>query len=377
MLRNLLYSLSLHLFVFLLLYSDTILYGTERTLDLAAGQKRDMEIDKLYKIKNHLFDGNKLRTLTLKQKIDLYENYDKIKSIKTAKYNEIKNRLKDNMVFSTKENINKEAKMVQNDNAVDANVINKNNYNIVTKEHHNIYVDESKLTKEQIKKIDEQNKLKEKIREQIKTDTDNRNVQARKEDDSEQMSLDELLDNLDKSLIVVNDKTKQDFTVVDTKNKNASTDLKEIADLMKIDDIDKLIEAKDNITNNDVYTIFTKEDYNIMSQTKSSIYELSFRERSNIQKQIMTCYKNAILKTRKNSSIVMSARIKLDKNGQIDINDITFEIEEEQNIKDIDKNEYFTTIENIKLALVYCNPLRGLPNYKYNIWKNMNLIFNN
>jgi hypothetical protein len=78
--------------------------------------------------------------------------------------------------------------------------------------------------------------------------------------------LDDVLNNLDKELVTISNKTKQEFKTIDTNNKNndnnnISTNLKEIADLIKIDDIDKLIKAKDNITDSDVYTIFTKEDY--------------------------------------------------------------------------------------------------------------------
>ena len=73
----------------------------------------------------------------------------------------------------------------------------------------------------------------------------------------------------------------------------------------------------------------------------------------------------------------MSAKISLSKNGQIDMNNVIFNVVNEDGVDLKDKNAYFTTVENIKLALVYCNPLRGLPTFKYNIWKNMNLTFNN
>ena len=69
--------------------------------------------------------------------------------------------------------------------------------------------------------------------------------------------------------------------------------------------------------------------------------------------------------------------LNIDTITRIAKNNIVFEIQNEENIDDVNKNDYFITVENIKLALVYCNPLRGLPTFKYNVWKNMNLTFNN
>lgn len=392
MLRNLLYSISLHLLLILVMYTSTVLYKPKRYLDLNAESIKEMGQTELKEIKKNLSNNSKFSKLTLKQKIDLYENYNKLKSIKTEKYEQIKDKLKDNIIFSTKKEIPSNKTVINNTKDIEVPIVktednlNKNDYVVVEKESHKVYVSESNFTKEEIDKINQQNENKEKIRKQIKkVDAVKNEKQESKKQESNKKEvktdLNDFIDSLDKDLAAINDENKKEFKVVDTSNTitNETMDnLAEINELMKIDNLDELIRLKDNVNSKDIEHIFTKEDYEIMANNnKNSIYELSFREKSNIQKQIKICYKNAVLKTQKSSSIVMSAKISLDKSGQIDMNNIIFEIQNEENVGDIDKNNYFITVENIKLALVYCNPLRGLPTFKYNIWKNMNLTFNN
>lgn len=369
MIRNLLYSISLHLLFILVLYSNTILYKPKKSLDLSTDYIKEMSKEDLAKIKTNLSGNSKLSSLTLKQKIDLYENYDKLKSIKAVEYERIKSSLKSNKVFSNSK------KQVVSRNNTDKTVTNvdngitNSNYNVVQKDSYNLYVAESELTSKQIEAIKKQNEIKNEIRKNIKI-SDNKDTLKK----AEKVNLDDLLKNLDKDLAVVNDKKDKNYDVV---NKGDYNSLDELSGIMDIENIDELMKIKDNISDEDVTNIFTKDDYEKLSGKVSSVYELSFREKSNIQRQIRQCYKNAILKTQIKSSLVMSAKISLSKNGQINMNNIVFKIIDEDSLDSIDKNAYFTTVENIKLALVYCNPLRGLPSFKYNIWKNMNLTFNN
>lgn len=363
MIRNLLYSISLHLFLMLVLYSNTILYKPRKYLDLNTDYAKEMNEKELAKIKKNLSGKSKLSDLSLKQKIALYENYDKIKSVKTVDYNKIKDSLKHNKVFFRMD------KSIGDKNNSVANISVRSERKIVKKESYKLYVDESKLTKKQIEDIKKQNETKNKIRKNIKTANNDGNKVG-----TEKIDLSTFLEDLNKDLVVVNDENNDRFEVID---RNERKKMDEISEIMDIDDIEELMKIKDKISDEDINNIFTKEDYEKLLNKTTSVYELSFREKSNIQRQIRQCYKNAILKTQIKSSLVMSARISLAKNGQINMNNIVFKVVDEDNMDLIDKNAYSATIENIKLALVYCNPLRGLPVFKYNVWKNMNLTFNN
>ena len=372
MIRNLLYSISLHLFLILVLYSNTILYKSQKSLDINTDYSREMNEEELAKIKKNLSGKSKLSGLTLKQKVDLYENYDKIKSIKAVDYEKIKSNLKRNKVFHNSGK--KVATAGSVNNGVANNVENSaktSSYNTVEKDSYKLYVAESDLTAKQIEMIKKQNEIKNEIRKNIK-DSDNKSSTKKL---PEKIDLNELLKSLDGDLTVVNDKNDKNYEVVD--NGSYTDGLDELSGIMDIDNIDELMKIKDNISDDDITNIFTKEDYEKLSNKTNSIYELSFREKNNIQRQIRQCYKNAVLKTQTKSSLVMSAKISLSKNGQIDMNNVIFNVVNEDGVDLKDKNAYFTTVENIKLALVYCNPLRGLPAFKYNIWKNMNLTFNN
>lgn len=363
MIRNLLYSISLHLFLILVLYSNTILYKPRKSLDLSTDYTKEMSEKELAKIKKNVSGKSKLSDLSLKQKLALYENYDKIKSVKTADYNKIKDSLKYNKIFSSVD------KSVDSKDTSVTTAPTKSERKIVKKESYKVYVDELKLTEKQVATIKKQNEIKNEIRKNIKTvDSEKKKVET------EKIDLDTLLKDLDKDLAMVNDKDNKKFEVV---NKDERKKMDELSGIMDIDDIDELMKVKDKIADKDVSNIFTKEDYEKLSNKTTSVYELSFREKSNIQRQIRQCYKNAILKTQIKSSLVMSARVSLAKNGQINMNNVVFKVVNEDNMDLIDKNAYSTTVENIKLALVYCNPLRGLPSFKYNVWKNMNLTFNN
>ena len=373
MIRNLLYSISLHLFLILVLYSNTVLYKPQKSLDLSTnnGYIKKIDEEKLAKIKKNLSGKSKLSGLTLKQKINLYENYDRIKSIKAVDYNRIKNDLKRNKVFRGTGSKGT-SKTIVNEVATSKEISNINSasgdYNRVEKESYNLYVAESDLTNEQIEAIKKQNEIKKEIRKEIKTTGSNVSKKAEKAD------LNKMLNSLDKDLVVVNDTNNEKYEVV---SEGEQSYMGELTDIMEIEDIDELMKLKDSISDEDVNNIFTKEDYSILSDKTVSIYELSFREKSNIQRQIRQCYRNAVLKTQVKNSLVMSAKISLSKNGQINMNDIVFKIVDEDNLDSIDNDAYISTVENIKLALVYCNPLRGLPSFKYNVWKNMSLTFDN
>lgn len=123
--------------------------------------------------------------------------------------------------------------------------------------------------------------------------------------------------------------------------------------------------------------IFTEEDIKLLKESLNNGYDnsiLSKRDKISIQNQFTICYKNAILKTKKQSKFDIAVAIDIKRDGFIDINNI--KIEPIDTGISFSKDEYNDTINNVKLALDYCNPVRNLPLGKYKAWKTIKLVFN-
>lgn len=123
--------------------------------------------------------------------------------------------------------------------------------------------------------------------------------------------------------------------------------------------------------------IFTKTDIKqieeIINNEKINQSSLSYREKTNIQNQLILCYKNALLQTSIPSKVPVSVTIRLFPNGIIDTKKIHFRIIDDENKFTTD--DYNNAINNTKIALAYCNPLRNMPQHKYSSWQNINFIF--
>jgi hypothetical protein len=99
---------------------------------------------------------------------------------------------------------------------------------------------------------------------------------------------------------------------------------------------------------------------------------LSARERINVRLQIKQCYKKAIYETSSMSDIPIKVSVKLKLNGAI-INS-SIKVVNKENYKDY-PSDLNVALANAKKALQLCSPLRNLPTDKYEIWKEMEFIF--
>lgn len=153
--------------------------------------------------------------------------------------------------------------------------------------------------------------------------------------------------------IVKNDEYVLDSDIKKSKNRNGKT--------FKVD-MDK---------------IFTEEDIELLKDNWNERYDsksLSKREKISIQNQFVICYKNAILKTKKQNKFNVAVVLNINRNGYIDTNNIKIEpINSNNKYSNI---EYNDTINNIKLTIDYCNPIRNLPLGKYESWKSIKFVFN-
>jgi len=95
--------------------------------------------------------------------------------------------------------------------------------------------------------------------------------------------------------------------------------------------------------------------------------DLSAREKFNIQSQLKRCYKRAITETKSSNKIKISVHASISQEGYIDSDlDDTIDMERYNNPKE---TAYKIAIDNVRMALDLCNPLRNLPLDKYDIWK--------
>ena len=379
MIRNLLYSICLHLFIVLVLYTNnTVLYKPKNSLDLSTNFV-DIDDEMANKIKNSKSHTG-IAKLTLDEKVRLYKFIEKhgneaLKTIDKKSFNgQISNESINNIVNSGTNIAKNEINTNQN---INTDVIaSNNNANVLTKNSTKIYIKESDLTKTEIKKIEKKNKIEKEIRKKAgnklpvakkKSPIKNKSDVLKTLDSPTKTSkqLDENSTNENINSLTANN----DFTDLDSLLDNlANESIKDIS--TKFDD--------EEIMKIDLNSIFSQNDYEKLNNAnKKSIYDLSIREKVNIQKQIKMCYKNAMLKTKKTSNLLISASVSVSRDGVINMNTVNFNLVNDQKLENVDKNDYDKTIENIKLALIYCNPLRNLPYQKYNIWKNMNLLFNN
>ena len=178
----------------------------------------------------------------------------------------------------------------------------------------------------------------------------------------EKVKLDEIISDLaeDSDIKTGNNTIANNTTITKTKNKVNNK---------------KVVNKKKVNINPD--KIFTKSDIEqikeIIEKETQAQSMLSYRERLNIQNQLIACYKNALIQTGIPSKVPVSVTIKLFPNGIIDTKEIHFKIIDNENR--FSTKDYDNTINNAKIALAYCNPLRNMPQNKYSSWQNINFIF--
>jgi len=101
--------------------------------------------------------------------------------------------------------------------------------------------------------------------------------------------------------------------------------------------------------------------------------DLLVREKFNIQTQIKRCYKKSLDEFGTKNKVVVNAHIFIDRDGYIDLSRVI--------IKDFYKYDnpqeigFHQAVDVVKQSLKFCSPIRNLPQEKYDIWKEINLSF--
>lgn len=332
MIRNLLYSICLHILFFLIIFfNDTI------------NNKINREIASLnvVNVSSDFLDNNEIKTtekdnfpdLSLQEKIDLY-NSVKDKNIKLDKTIQNNNTT----------NIDDLKKMLKNDNS----------------STYVLYLGPTDY-KKYISKI-ENKKNKENIVKKLEIQKQNNH------EEKVQNNLNKILDKIE------NDNTNKKIYL-----SNSNNDTIDIKKDLKIDEQKNIKNIEDNenlLFNISADEIFTKNDIkniqHILADDRKE-FSLSAREKINVQNQLISCYKNALIQTGQKSLVKTSVIIKLYIDGIINSKEIKIKVLDNDN--KFTKEDYDIAIDNVKLALAYCNPIRGLPVSKYRGWQNINFVF--
>lgn len=348
MIRNLLYSLCLHiLFILIFFFNDTI----NNAINKKITQINTVNID------TNFLEDNKIKTT----KDDVFSNLslqDKIKLYKLSKEAQNKN------VLPTINNTT-----IRNTEQVDTikNVLDKNTKN---NERYVLYLgptDYNRLLQKQQAEIQEQERIKqEKIKQQQKEEKDKlENIIA-------SVNVDTVIEKLDK---------KEENNIRQEKPSNVEKIVKVEKD-KKIVKQEQIINNQQNTVDNsmllniDLNKIFTKEDIKQIKEiikTEQYNFGLSTREKISVQNQLVSCYKNALIQTGKKSIVKTSVTIKLFMDGIIDSKEIKIRVIDDEN--KFSAEDYDIAINNAKIALAYCNPIRNLPRTKYQSWQNINFVF--
>lgn len=100
---------------------------------------------------------------------------------------------------------------------------------------------------------------------------------------------------------------------------------------------------------------------------------LTNREKYNLYSQIKSCFRRAVNETKKESEEKILVKITITRSGHIssDIDDLEAMIPYREN----NKEDFVIAIKNAKRALAICDPLRGLPQEKYDVWREVILEF--
>lgn len=111
------------------------------------------------------------------------------------------------------------------------------------------------------------------------------------------------------------------------------------------------------------------------SFTENTIDKLNLlvREKFNIQNQIVGCYKRALDQYGGKSTETISAHIELDRDGSIDVDHAIFK--DYARYKNPGEIEYRKGVDIVKQTLIFCSPLRNLPEDKYDVWKEIDFQF--
>ena len=399
MLKNFFYSLVLHIVVFLLY----IVYIKVSLLNFNSNSNSDsltiklgtmIDIDELKNVKTTK-NNDLVKNLSLDKKIELFQKIQNRKSfdIEKKQYEKSKKYHK---------------KQIKNKNKNNLSQIANTNVNEFSYYYTPVYVEEDKINTKQKRKLIEDKLKKEKIREKMKKNKINpTSINKNDINEFKNESIEQIISKIEKKPVITkqdnkknnNKKTTQDDinilldridNINDQINKNSNTNvaLTEIIDDNSNDeninnydenemilaeiflDKNKIDEKYKNLTEDQ---IFTQEDLNKIKdnvQNKNNL--LSSREKINIQKQIKSCYKMAMLKTKKRNNSVVVVSVNLNIDGYIQQNSIKI-----LNIDKKKKLDYNTVLENVKNSLAFCSPLRGLPVNKYKAWQKMIFVFDN
>lgn len=393
MLRNLIYSFCFHIlfvaFLFISTFEFTEKISSIKATPLTISFINDNSIDDLDKIETDEED-DRVKDLKLEEKVELYNKLKNQKEIQAemSKFAEngenidnstqnVDNAENNNVSGNSNTNNNNDGNMEDGEEIIE---LNEFHYY-----HTPVYVAEDKVNTEEKRKLIE-NRIK---REELRKKMEERNIVP--EIDFEELKqiqdINKIVQLSQKPLHVAREKQEkkkmEELAMLAQKaqqaekqqnNQNSNDEV-----ISEMDKIALEMDIRSNIIDEkyaglDEKNIFNKEDIDKLKEIEENKndkkYDLSLREKRNIQRQIKGCYKMAILRSKKDSKAVVALTVNIEKNGIVNMNNIKVNL-----VADDFENGYEIAVDNAKSALVFCSPLRGLPAGKYKTWRQMTFVF--
>lgn len=390
MLRNLIYSFCFHIlfvaFLFISTFEFTEKISSIKATPLTISFINDNSIDDLDKIETNKED-DRVKDLTLEEKVELYNKLKNQEEIQAEMAKFAENG--ENIDNSTQNVNNTENNNVSGNSSINNNsdgnmengeeIIELNEFHYY---HTPVYVAEDKVNTEEKRKLIENRIKREELRKKMKE----RNIVP--EIDFEELKqiqdINKIVQLSQKPLHVAREKQEkkkmEELAMLTQKAQQAEKQQNNNDEV--ISEIDKIaleMDIRSNIIDEkyaglDEKNIFNKEDIDKLKEIEENKndkkYDLSLREKRNIQRQIKGCYKMAILRSKKDSKAVVALTVNIEKNGIVNMNNIKVNL-----VADDFENGYEIAVDNAKSALVFCSPLRGLPAGKYKTWRQMTFVF--
>ncbi len=393
MLRNLIYSFCFHIlfiaFLFISTFEFTEKISSIKATPLTISFINDNSIDDLDKIETDEED-DRVKDLKLEEKVELYNKLKNQKEIQAemSKFAEngenidnmvqkVDNVDNNNVSGNSNTNNNNDGNMEDGEEIIE---LNEFNYYYTP-----VYVAEDKVNTEEKRKLIENRIKREELRKKMKE----RNIVP--EIDFEELKqiqdINKIVQLSQKPLHVAREKQEkkkmEELAMLAQKaqqaekqqnNQNSNDEV-----ISEMDKIALEMDIRSNIIDEkyaglDEKNIFNKEDIDKLKEIEENKndkkYDLSLREKRNIQRQIKGCYKMAILRSKKDSKAVVALTVNIEKNGIVNMNNIKVNL-----VADDFENGYDIAVDNAKSALVFCSPLRGLPAGKYKTWRQMTFVF--
>ena len=134
----------------------------------------------------------------------------------------------------------------------------------------------------------------------------------------------------------------------------------------------EIVEIKEEVQSEEIKS--DEENQESFSQNTIENLQLLVREKVNIQHQIKHCFEMAKKQSGVQLKEEINVKIFILEDGTVDLDGLIFK--DFHKFKDLKEKAYQDSVHLVKETLKFCSPIRNLPEGKYDVWKVIDLKFN-